>query len=213
MKPFVSAAWITLLLLAGCNAVSGPLAQMPMTAAPENGGQVASQPASPGDDDDQSAAAPRVIGYLFIPEAPGEASEAAHADWIPLYDMSVQVTASPPAGGGGGPTSRPMFGPVELTARLDKSAPALLLLAAQVRVLRTVNIELVDPDSGLAFETTTLTNDVILKAQISGDNRTMQLTISYEIINLVHRALDSAGQPVGDPTVFCFNVPQNQRCP
>lgn len=155
-----------------------------------------------------------ITGYLKIPDIPGESLDARHEDWIDVLSINHAMTVAITSGGGGGrQAGAPKHEPVQVTKRLDKSTPLLMLRMNQGQVLPLVQIEFVrdsaeGPVPFLAYE---LTNVFVTSYSVGSDTDAYPIEtfdFVYERITMTYWPQKEDGSQ-GDPVIFSWNLATN----
>jgi type VI secretion system secreted protein Hcp len=147
---------------------------------------------------------PMPKAFLNLDGIPGESTDPGHAAWVDL--LSVGQMLDSPGGGG------PVFGPIRVLARMDRSLPPLLDKAAAHGAISPVNVELAQPATGAVFLKIKLTSALVTTITPVYQLGACIVEFDYAKIQVTYTPLDANGNPIGPDVEFCWDVQNGVTC-
>lgn len=143
--------------------------------------------------------------YMKLGDIKGEATDAAHKEWINLSSFAHGITRERDSASGL-PTGKRQYKPVVITKPVDKATPLMLGLLTQGGVVPFVRLDFVAAGPRPRFYQITLENVVLSSYQTgsaAGDAApTESFSLNYEKIKWTYTEFDQAGR--GDRDHFFY---------
>lgn len=158
-----------------------------------------------------SARAAAVDYFLQIEGVEGESADQEFPRSIEIESWSWGVSNQAVAGGGG--TGRATFQDFQITKRLDKSSPKLMLACASGKHYPTVIITMRKAgDPPQKYYKITMQDCIVSSFQTSGQNSDSRpaesLSLNYTKISFEYTPYDATGRPL-DPVIFGWDLVNN----
>jgi len=152
-----------------------------------------------------SPGAARGGAFIKLGDIKGEATDAAHKDWIIIESFDQGILLERDAASGL-PTGKRQHKPLTVTKAIDKSSPKLMEAIATGRVIPMVRLEFVTPGTRTLYYQIVLKDVIVSSYQTGGSSGGAvpmdSISLDYEEIKWTYTEFDLKGQTSRDHSYY-----------